>query len=107
MNSAMTMNALRPCGQQRSYRDSLKAKMAERVGFEPTVLVKAQRFSRFRLLVGFAFLLLSSTEGWSLHPFPGSLTLNLTIAENWTDCFGVTTPYQWGLLKLVTLPISR
>jgi hypothetical protein len=31
----------------------------------------------------------------------------LTIAENWTDCFGVTAPYQWGLLKLVTLPISR
>jgi hypothetical protein len=36
--------------------------MAERVGFESTVLVRAQRFSRFRLLVGFAFLLLSSTE---------------------------------------------
>ena len=103
----MTMNALRPCGQQRSYRDSLKAEMAERVGFKSTVLVRAQRFSRFRLLVGFAFLLLSSTEGWSLHPCPGSSTFNLTIAENWTDCFGVTAPYQWGLLKLVTLPISR
>jgi hypothetical protein len=39
-------------------------------------------------------LLLSSTEGWSLPPCPGSPTSNLTIAENWTDCFGTSTPYQ-------------
>ena len=35
------------------------------------------------VLMGFVFLLLSSTEGWSLPPCPGYYN-----TTTWTDCFG-------------------
>jgi len=43
------------------------------------------------VLMGFALLLLSSTEGWSLPPCPGSPTSSKSTARNWTDCFGTFT----------------
>ena len=43
------------------------------------------------VLMGFALLLLSSTEGWSLSPCPGSPSDNVTTARSWTDCFGTYT----------------
>ena len=38
------------------------------------------------VLMGFALLLLSSTEGWSLPPCPTD-----SHVSTWTDCFGTTT----------------
>ena len=38
--------------------------------------------------MGFVLLLLSSTEGWSLSPCPGSPTSSGSTAGSWTDCFG-------------------
>ncbi len=43
------------------------------------------------VLMGFALLLLSSTEGWSLPLCEGSPTDNYTTRESWTDCFGTYT----------------
>jgi hypothetical protein len=43
------------------------------------------------VLMGFVFLLLSSTEGWSLPPCPGSPTNSGSTAASWTDCFGIWT----------------
>jgi|TARA_B110000196_G_C20492686_1_gene363102 hypothetical protein len=43
------------------------------------------------VLMGFVFLLLSSTEGWSLPPCPGSPTDNWDTHSNWTDCLGTFT----------------
>ena len=38
--------------------------------------------------MGFALLLLSSTDGWSLPPCPDSPTSSGSTAGSWTDCFG-------------------
>ncbi|HIO38261.1 MAG TPA: hypothetical protein EYN27_04855 [Rhodospirillales bacterium] len=38
------------------------------------------------VLMGFALLLLTSTEGWSLPPCPGSYN-----KTTWTDCIGTDT----------------
>ncbi len=43
------------------------------------------------VLMGCALLLLSSTEGWSLPPCPGSPTSSWSTISNWTDCFGTRT----------------
>ena len=43
------------------------------------------------VLMGFALLLLSSTEGWSLPPCPGSPTSDWKVHRNWTDCIGTVT----------------
>ena len=43
------------------------------------------------VLMGFALLLLSSTEGWSLPYCPGSPTNSGPTAFSWTDCFGILT----------------
>ena len=43
------------------------------------------------VLMVFVFLLLSSTEGWSLPPCPGSPTSRWSTHSNWTDCFGIFT----------------
>jgi S1-C subfamily serine protease len=43
------------------------------------------------VLMGFVFLLLSSTEGWSLPRCPGSPTNSASTAASWTDCFGIWT----------------
>ena len=43
------------------------------------------------VLMGFALLLLSSTEGWSLPPCPGSPVSNWEATRNWTDYFGTFT----------------
>ena len=44
------------------------------------------------VLMGFVFLLLSSTEGWSLPRCPGSpLTGSISDVRSWTDCFGIWT----------------
>ena len=43
------------------------------------------------VLMGFALLLLSSTEGWSLPPCPGSPTASISTIASWTDCFGTVT----------------
>jgi len=40
------------------------------------------------VLMGFALLLLSSTEGWSLPPCPGSPTLKSSTMLSWQHCFG-------------------
>jgi len=40
------------------------------------------------VVMGFALLLLSSTEGWSLPPCPGSPTDNWDTRRNWTNCSG-------------------
>ena len=41
------------------------------------------------VLMGVGLLLLSSTEGWSLPPCPGSPTDDYdNTAKSWTDCFG-------------------
>ena len=40
------------------------------------------------VLMGFALLLLSSTEGWSLPPCEGSPTSGWSTTSNWTDCVG-------------------
>ena len=41
--------------------------------------------------MGFVVLLLSSTEGWSLPPCPGSPTSSWSTARTWTDCIGTDT----------------
>ena len=46
--------------------------------------------------MGFALLLLSSTEGWGLPPCPGSPTSSWSTARNWTDCFGTRTHSSGG-----------
>ena len=44
------------------------------------------------VLMGFVFLLLSSTEGWSLPRCPGTPTESYSLfASAWTDCFGTLT----------------
>ena len=44
------------------------------------------------VLMGFALLLLSSTEGWSLPRCPGTPTESNTLfSVSWTDCFGTLT----------------
>ena len=43
------------------------------------------------VLMGFALLLLSSTEGWSLPLCPGNPASNSTTVLNWTDCVGTYT----------------
>ena len=43
------------------------------------------------VLMGFALLLLSSTEGWSLPPCKGSPPTSFGTAGLWTDCFGTFT----------------
>jgi hypothetical protein len=44
------------------------------------------------VLMGFVFLLLSSTEGWSLPPCLGTPTDSYRLyAGFWTDCFGTLT----------------
>jgi len=43
------------------------------------------------VLMGFALLLLSSTEGWSLPPCKGSPTSSWSTTSNWTDCVGTNT----------------
>ena len=40
------------------------------------------------VLMGFVFLLLSSTEGWSLPPCQGSPASSYSTTNIWTDCFG-------------------
>ena len=45
------------------------------------------------VLMGFAFLLLSSTEGWSLSPCPDSPSSDDNISGTWTDCFGTTNVF--------------
>jgi hypothetical protein len=45
--------------------------------------------------MGFVFLLLSSTEGWSLPPCKGSPSSDYKLTKSWTDCFG-TYPYASG-----------
>ena len=47
------------------------------------------------VLMGFALLLLSSTEGWSLHACPASRTDDFTTIRSWTGCFG-TYSYASG-----------
>ena len=47
------------------------------------------------ILMGFVFLLLSSTEGWSLPPCKGSPSSDYKLTKSWTDCFG-TYPYASG-----------
>ena len=42
-------------------------------------------------LMGFVVLLLSSTEGWSLPPCPGSPTASGSTIASWTDCLGTLT----------------
>ena len=46
--------------------------------------------------MGFALLLLSSTEGWGLPPCPGSPTSSWSTARNWTECFGTRTHSSGG-----------
>ena len=41
--------------------------------------------------MGFALLLMSSTEGWSLPPCPGSPVSNWEATRNWTYYFGSFT----------------
>ena len=43
------------------------------------------------ILMGFALLLLSSTEGWSLPPCEGSPTSKHYVYKNWTNCEGTLT----------------
>ncbi len=43
------------------------------------------------VLMGFALLLLSSTEGWGLPTCSGSPTNYASTAASWTDCFGTWT----------------
>ena len=43
------------------------------------------------VLMGFVFLLLSSTEGWSLPPCKGSPTSDVSTMFSWTDCSGTVT----------------
>jgi hypothetical protein len=43
------------------------------------------------VLMGFVLLLLSSTDGWSLPPCPGSPTKSISTFASWTDCFGTVT----------------
>ena len=43
------------------------------------------------VMMGFALLLLSSTEGLSLPPCPGSPTSSGSTAGSWTDCVGTFT----------------
>ena len=47
------------------------------------------------VLMGFVFLLFSSTEGWGLPPCEGSPTASATTTMSWTDCFGTMT-YSTG-----------
>ena len=48
------------------------------------------------VLAGFVVLLLSSTEGWSLPPCPGSpSSYDYNATENWTNCEGTLT-YDYG-----------
>jgi len=47
------------------------------------------------ILMGFVFLLLFSTEGWSLPPCKGSPSSDYKLTKSWTDCFG-TYPYASG-----------
>ena len=42
------------------------------------------------VLMGFALLLLSSTEGWSLPPCKGSPSIS-SYPPSWTGCFGTYT----------------
>jgi len=55
------------------------------------------------VLMGFAFLLLSSTEGWGLPFCPGSPTDNYNGTKTWTDCFGTlnVTVGEWDGDKYV------
>jgi len=41
--------------------------------------------------MGFAFLLLSTTEGWSLPRCPGSPTSDVYATKTWTNCVGTKT----------------
>jgi hypothetical protein len=43
------------------------------------------------VVMGFALLLLSSTEGWSLPVCPDTPTSRWSTARYWTDCFGTET----------------
>ena len=45
--------------------------------------------------MGFALLLHSTTEGWSLPPCKGSPASSWSTVENWTDCVGTDT-YWWN-----------
>jgi hypothetical protein len=47
------------------------------------------------VLMGFVFLLFSSTKGWSLPHCEGSPTVPATTTMSWTDCFGTMT-YSTG-----------
>ena len=53
------------------------------------------------VLMGFALLLLSSTEGWSLPSCP-----TYSHASNWTDCFG-TLPLPVGTNTLVNSRMAK
>ena len=52
------------------------------------------------VLMGFVVLLLSSTEGWSLPPCPGSPSSNFDVYRYWTNCEG-TAIHRGGRRKYV------
>ena len=52
------------------------------------------------VLMGFALLLLSSTEGWSLPPCPGSPAFYEDSTKSWTDCIGTYTDAK-GILRKI------
>ena len=65
------------------------------------------------VLMGFVVLLLSSTEGWSLPPCPGSPTkYSWWNNDRWTDCFGTyiyasgdkTSTVLWEYYNLFQFP---
>jgi len=80
------------CLQQpprRSYR-GMNSLPDSPISPNPATLTGMRRL--LPVLMGFALLLLSSTEGWSLPPCPGSpLTGSISDVGSWSDCFGIRT----------------